>query len=210
MSDTKLRSSIIRLAHTNPELRPHLLPLLSEGKTAANAPGPHAKEYVQDKLRSLKSGGSGWLTSDFFTAAEWRRQRTDQENTKDIRTGLANDYMDVNEKQLQKASHDLTRELRSILGNNLKLRGFISNVEWLLSGSKFIDRSKEDLESLIKQADGLSRNPPPKEVGITPDQVLLASGAIKRVAEAELARVIAVKEAINDAAPSFLAWYKVN
>ena len=34
MSDTKLRSSIIRLAHTNPELRPHLLPLLT--KTAAD------------------------------------------------------------------------------------------------------------------------------------------------------------------------------
>ena len=33
MSDTKLRSSIIRLAHTNPAMRPHLLPLLT--RTAA-------------------------------------------------------------------------------------------------------------------------------------------------------------------------------
>jgi len=30
MSDQALRSSLIRLAHANPELRPHLLPLLKE------------------------------------------------------------------------------------------------------------------------------------------------------------------------------------
>jgi hypothetical protein len=35
MSDTKLRLSIIRLAHTNPDLRPHLLPLLT--KTASDS-----------------------------------------------------------------------------------------------------------------------------------------------------------------------------
>lgn len=34
MSDTNLRLSIIRLASTNPELRPHLLPLLT--KTASD------------------------------------------------------------------------------------------------------------------------------------------------------------------------------
>lgn len=37
MSDTNLRSSIIRLASTNPELRPHLLPLLT--KTAGSTFG---------------------------------------------------------------------------------------------------------------------------------------------------------------------------
>jgi hypothetical protein len=35
MSNT-LRSKIIRLAHQNPSLRPHLLPLLQEGRTAAD------------------------------------------------------------------------------------------------------------------------------------------------------------------------------
>lgn len=34
MSDQALRSKIIRLAHTNPALRPHLLPLIT--KTAAD------------------------------------------------------------------------------------------------------------------------------------------------------------------------------
>lgn len=31
-----LRSKVIRLAHANPDLRPHLLPLLQEGRTAAD------------------------------------------------------------------------------------------------------------------------------------------------------------------------------
>ena len=41
MSDTKLRSSIIRLASTNPELRPHLLPLLT--RTAAGQRIPQTR-----------------------------------------------------------------------------------------------------------------------------------------------------------------------
>lgn len=43
MSD--LRSKVIRLAHQNPELRPHLLPLLQDGRTAAD----HLAALVQPK-----------------------------------------------------------------------------------------------------------------------------------------------------------------
>lgn len=37
MSDQALRSKIIRLAHTNPELRPYLMPLVKEAAGGAGA-----------------------------------------------------------------------------------------------------------------------------------------------------------------------------
>lgn len=38
--DTQLRRGLIRLAHTNPELRPHLLPLLKQASQSKKAHGP--------------------------------------------------------------------------------------------------------------------------------------------------------------------------
>lgn len=47
MSD--LRSKIIHLAHQNPELRPHLLPLLRESKTAG--PFPRVKREIEEDFK---------------------------------------------------------------------------------------------------------------------------------------------------------------
>lgn len=57
---TNLRSKVIRLAHANPELRPHLLPLLKEAgvlqdyaRHARNALRDHERErYVDDDYRN--------------------------------------------------------------------------------------------------------------------------------------------------------------
>ena len=55
MSDTNLRSSIIRLASTNPELRPHLLPLLT--KTAGSTFGLSGLvEFVANQMLSSPAG----------------------------------------------------------------------------------------------------------------------------------------------------------
>lgn len=79
----KLRSSIIRLAHSNPELRPHLLPLLS--KEAGNleealnpyALDPEAKGWekvnkdLHKKVTELKAilvSGKGTVTKDTLKA----------------------------------------------------------------------------------------------------------------------------------------------
>jgi hypothetical protein len=49
MSDEKLRSSLIRLAHARPELRGALLPLLSGGKRAMEFPSEDARQkYFKD------------------------------------------------------------------------------------------------------------------------------------------------------------------
>jgi len=53
MSDTQLRSHLIRLAHANPELRPQLLPLL---RTAMDFDSPEAlKKYLQEHPGADKS-----------------------------------------------------------------------------------------------------------------------------------------------------------
>ena len=54
MSDTKLRSSIIRLAHTNPELRPHLLPLLKEAGSTLTLSG--LVEFVAGQMLTNSTG----------------------------------------------------------------------------------------------------------------------------------------------------------
>jgi len=53
---TDLRSKVIRLAHQNPELRPHLLPLLKESKTAS--PFPRVKREIEEdyKRKAITSG----------------------------------------------------------------------------------------------------------------------------------------------------------
>lgn len=53
---TTLRSSLIRLAHANPELRSHLLPLLAEepARVAAKKLSPFAQAYF--KLWEEKGG----------------------------------------------------------------------------------------------------------------------------------------------------------
>jgi hypothetical protein len=53
MSNT-LRSKVIRLAHQNPELRPHLLPLLKEGAEKY----PKYKFYVVHKKTGLVVAGN--------------------------------------------------------------------------------------------------------------------------------------------------------
>jgi hypothetical protein len=58
MSDQALRSKVIRLAHQNPGLRPHLLPLL---KGAAMSP-PDRKKKVMDIFKRFKSLGDGLVT----------------------------------------------------------------------------------------------------------------------------------------------------
>ena len=65
---TTLRKKLIRLAHANPELRPHVLPLIAGGKTAGRMPtvvtdvghaGPTSRKF-QVSAATLLSG-SVWL-----------------------------------------------------------------------------------------------------------------------------------------------------
>ena len=57
MSDTNLRSSLIKLAHSNPELRPMLLPLLKEAAKKPEGAG-WEKTGVQGGMRRKK--GDNW------------------------------------------------------------------------------------------------------------------------------------------------------
>jgi len=60
-----LRSRIIRMAHTNPELRPHLLPLVSE--RVAGRYRPHPRITVPQDESELERGIKNaikWATSD--------------------------------------------------------------------------------------------------------------------------------------------------
>jgi len=56
-SEERLRSSLIRLAHTKPEFRPHILPLLKSaaGKTY-EAAQKAVQEYLQSEGWKLKTG----------------------------------------------------------------------------------------------------------------------------------------------------------
>jgi len=63
MSDSTLRSNLIRLAHAKPELRPHLLPLLAAGasssvssKTAAPGAGSFEEAVKGKKFRNPATG----------------------------------------------------------------------------------------------------------------------------------------------------------
>jgi len=47
-----LRKSIIRLAHMNPDMRPHLIPLLKEGKPVTAA-GPMTERELMQMEREL-------------------------------------------------------------------------------------------------------------------------------------------------------------
>jgi hypothetical protein len=56
-SDSQLRSSLIRLAHSNPALRPHLLPLLAKKKVAATH--VEVKNLPDSVRKALKAVGYG-------------------------------------------------------------------------------------------------------------------------------------------------------
>lgn len=54
---TTLRSKLIRLANKNPQLRPHLLPLLNEGaRYAAPSPRGEAQKALMEYLNSMEKG----------------------------------------------------------------------------------------------------------------------------------------------------------
>jgi len=53
MSDAALRKQLIRLAHANPEMRPHILPLLREAGTVKKAHGPVAIQGPQVMLYAI-------------------------------------------------------------------------------------------------------------------------------------------------------------
>lgn len=56
MSDT-LRTKVIRLAHTNPALRPHLLPLLKEAASPADR-----KKKIAAIFKRFKGVGDGMVS----------------------------------------------------------------------------------------------------------------------------------------------------
>jgi len=66
-----LRSKLIRLAHENPEMRPHLLPILKREKKAANTFGllREATKYVLDVIK--KERNPDMMGEDF----EWEIAR---------------------------------------------------------------------------------------------------------------------------------------
>ncbi len=72
-----LRTSPIRLAHANPELRPHLLPLIAEGRTAAKKLSPFAKAYF--KLWREKGGMGDESDIDDMEEAYENGEVTDSE-----------------------------------------------------------------------------------------------------------------------------------
>lgn len=62
MDDKTLRSGLIRLAHANPDMRPHLLPLLKEGMkvkkvpVSQRPPKEQVRYHVGTALSWLKAG----------------------------------------------------------------------------------------------------------------------------------------------------------
>ena len=67
MADTTLRSKLIRLAASRPDLRPHLLPLLSD-KTAACGEGTVMAKFEEGKPADPTENMSP------EDAAEWKKQ----------------------------------------------------------------------------------------------------------------------------------------
>jgi len=59
-----LRSKIIRLAHQKPELRPHLLPLVSTGKQAGG-PDIDNEMVIQDSRRGYEVSCEGAYIGEF-------------------------------------------------------------------------------------------------------------------------------------------------
>ena len=51
MSDSPLRASLIRLAHSNPELRAYLLPVLNETQSAGTGGGPKVAGRTEKSVR---------------------------------------------------------------------------------------------------------------------------------------------------------------
>ncbi len=106
MSDQALRSKLIRLAHNNPELRPHLMPLL--GKTA----GPFesvdssksdygvAKEAMNDAIAYLRKAEEN-ASRAFNYALEGAEQNPGQGHNLLV-------------KSIAKIQHDLTDCQRSL------------------------------------------------------------------------------------------------
>jgi len=64
MSDKKLRSQLIRLAHAKPELRPHLLPLL---KKASHADVFDFAQAVRDRFMSEGYGAEAEIVGETHT-----------------------------------------------------------------------------------------------------------------------------------------------
>ncbi len=64
MSDTNLRTNLIKLAHSRPELRAELLPLLATGKTAQTK--GTQKDLPPDILQTLSSLGSNVHVQDVW------------------------------------------------------------------------------------------------------------------------------------------------
>lgn len=98
-TEHKLRSGLIRLAHANPELRPHLLPILASSKTATLPPTLLGKavKHTMDKARESyladgevpanQSASSEVWAAQVGDCIEWLRllARTDVNGARDPR-----------------------------------------------------------------------------------------------------------------------------
>jgi hypothetical protein len=114
---TDLRSKLIRLAHQQPSLRPHLLPLL---KTAALDPRAIAKEpKVIDKLEKIQSAvapipaianqWSGALRQPNLDAAALKRLNLDEYST----SGNAYAFSGIQEQMAEMVIEIATIETRA-------------------------------------------------------------------------------------------------
>ena len=125
MSNRTLRSSVIRLAHQNPALRPHLLPLLKEAATDKTA-SDSVLEYVlpqremMEVFRSLegKDAMSAQLFVDVYSALRKRLDLSDGEaealrRIKDVVTRGKNWDADLLRNNIFKAANALGMKLPS-------------------------------------------------------------------------------------------------
>lgn len=147
-----LRSRVIRLAHQNPELRPHLLPLLGSGTRTAAKHGVSVRSHIEDGLLAIVEGLTFDLQAQFpesisfNTPAITGRMNASVEGTVNwlldpskkgyIMVGFGLDQFDLSKGELF---------LHIDLPNGKKLqKSFGSGSDWinknaLVNGKKFAD-----------------------------------------------------------------------
>ena len=133
MSDKELRKKVIRLAHSNPELREHLLPLVTD-KTASqkNVYAELIIELVPYYLKAETIATGGNITAVFFkdTNGKFEKVMGMVENGKldftAVNTSWNWDHETAMKKNTNMGKMDLFKETKSSIGK--KIEQYLSTV----------------------------------------------------------------------------------
>lgn len=161
---SELRSKLIRLAHQNPEIRPHVLPLLGSARTAAKH-GVSVRAHIEDGLlaivealtfslgdafiESIKFNApavTGRLTASVEGTIEWN---PDPAQKGDIFVSFGMDQFDL-------SKGELTLHIDLPSGNQLQ-KTFGVGSDWLAkpalsNGNKFADVLKMWIDGFFASA----------------------------------------------------------